>query len=139
MPSFDRGSLSEEGYLTRVIAALCRNNGGEIRVKGELVDIAQQSPTRVVKYWDSATQEIVFLCPPANSFTEVFHANTVAQPTKDREIRQPAPPEDAVQVTRTTNTLDDSARLDKIDLELRRRKTLSAVAAEIRRQGGSVK
>jgi hypothetical protein len=126
--------LSEEGYLTRVIAALCRQSGGQLRVKGEAVDMAQQSPTRVIKYWDSATQEIVFMCPPANSFTEVFHANTVVQPTKDREIRQPDTPQDAVPIPRTANTLDDAAKLDRIELELRRRRVVSQVAAEVRRQ-----
>lgn len=56
-------------------------NGGEIRIKGELVDVIDQSVT-LMKFWDSATQELV-LTTHMGSFPEVFIARPEKQPTKE--------------------------------------------------------
>jgi hypothetical protein len=56
--------------LVRVIAAICRQNGGEMRVKGELVDTIGEA-TAVLKSWDSSKQELV-LTVNMGTFGEVF-------------------------------------------------------------------
>lgn len=86
MSAYSRGELSVEAYLVRIIAGLCRQNGGELRVKGEIVDTVGE-PTALLKEWDSKTQEIV-LRTGVGSFTEVFKV------IPERQVRQtiPVPP-----------------------------------------------
>ena len=70
MGAYNRGELSVDAYLVRILAALARQNGGELRVKGELIDMIGESTT-LTKYWDSAKQELV-ISASLGMFTEVF-------------------------------------------------------------------
>jgi hypothetical protein len=81
MSAYNRGELSLEAYLVRILAALCRQNGGELRIKGELVD-AINEPTTLLKDWDGHTQELV-LRTHMGSFGEVFRVIPEKQPTKE--------------------------------------------------------
>ena len=105
MSAYSRGELSVEAYLVRIIAGLCRQNGGEIRVKGEIVDTVGE-PTALLKEWDSKTQEIV-LRTGVGSFTEVFKV------IPERQIRQtiPVPPAR----TSTTEIFDPLQKIFKDD------------------------
>jgi hypothetical protein len=68
--AYNRAELSVEAYLVRILAALCRQNGGEVRVKGELIDLIGES-TCLVKAWDATKQELV-ISASMGMFTEVF-------------------------------------------------------------------
>ena len=81
MSAYSRGDLSLEAYLVRILAALCRQAGGELRIKGELIDVIDQ-PTTLLKDWDSKTQELV-LRTHMGSFGEVFRVVPEKQPTKE--------------------------------------------------------
>ena len=95
MPAYTRGDLSVDAYLVRILAALCRANGGEIRVKGEIVDMVGE-PTALLKEWDTKTQELV-LRTGVGSFTEVFRVIPEVRPAREvlaipRPVREPPPP-----------------------------------------------
>jgi hypothetical protein len=81
LPAYTRGNLGVEAYLVRLLAAIVRQAGGELRVRGDLVD-AVGEPTALIKEWDSRTQEIV-LKAGMHSFTEVYRVipEKQAQPT----------------------------------------------------------
>jgi hypothetical protein len=81
LSAYNRGELSLEAYLVRILAALCRQNGGELRIKGELVD-AINEPTTLLKDWDSSKQELV-LRTHLGTFGEVFRVIPEKQPTKE--------------------------------------------------------
>lgn len=81
MSAYNRGELSLEAYLVRILAALCRQNGGELRIKGELVD-AINEPTTLLKDWDGSKQELV-LRTHMGSFGEVFRVVPERQPIKE--------------------------------------------------------
>ena len=81
MPAYLRGELSLEAYLVRILAALCRASGGELRIKGELVDSINE-PTTLLKDWDTKTQEVV-LRTHMGTFGEVFKVVPEKQPTKE--------------------------------------------------------
>ena len=87
MSAYNRDGLSIEAYLVRIIAALCKQAGGELRVKGELVDTVGEA-TALLKSWDSKTQELV-LTVTLGTFGEVFRVIPERQ-TGPTEIR-PAP------------------------------------------------
>ncbi len=70
MSAYNRDGLSLDAYLVRIIAALCKANGGELRVRGELVDAVGES-TVLLKAWDSTKQELV-LTVTMGTFGEVF-------------------------------------------------------------------
>src|ERR1035437_3232817 len=87
MSAYNRGELSLEAYLVRILAAMCRQSGGEIRIKGELVD-AINEPTTLLKDWDSRTQELV-LRTHLGTFGEVFRVTPEKPPTRSGSKRKP--------------------------------------------------
>ena len=95
MSAYSRGELSIEAYLVRLLAALCRQNNGEVRIKGELIDTIGE-PTTLVKSWDTGAQELV-LRVGVGSFVEVFRVNpekqaqreSVAAPRQAPAVRDP--------------------------------------------------
>lgn len=58
MSASSRGELTPAAYFERVLSALCRVNGGELRIKGEEVDRINEA-TSIAFYWDRKTQELV--------------------------------------------------------------------------------
>src|ERR1700692_4626623 len=72
MPAYSRGDASLESYLVKILAAICRANGGQIRVKGDQVDMIDQ-PVTLMKFWDQSSQELV-LTTHMGSFAETFRA-----------------------------------------------------------------
>lgn len=144
MPAYSRGDLSVEGYLLRILAALCRQSGGELRISGEEVDRVGE-PTTLTKEWDSAKQQIV-LRVESVSFREVFRLTPEKQ-TPKQPVEQPARFVDPLlekafappPMTRRPNgeTLEDflpkSSTLDDARLsELERRRKIAKAAALIR-------
>src|SRR5579863_1432697 len=115
MAAYSRGDLSLEAYLVRILAALCRQNGGELRIKGELVDSINE-PTTLLKDWDSRTQELV-LRTHMGSFGEVFRVVPEKQPTKEVIAADPIrkQPEESNLFTPQGSTLDD-AKLKKMEI-----------------------
>lgn len=89
MPAYARGELTIEGYLLRILTAIVRQSGGELRVKGELIDCVGE-PTALVKEWDQTKQELV-LRSGMGSFVEIFKLNPERQ-----IVSQPPRPVDAI-------------------------------------------
>jgi len=85
MPAYARGDLTIEGYLLRILTAIVRQSGGELRVKGELIDCVGE-PTAIIKEWDQAKQELV-LRSGMGSFVEIFKLN----PEKQTHAETPRP------------------------------------------------
>jgi hypothetical protein len=134
MPAYSRGDASLESYLVKIIAALCRANGGEIRVKGEMIDVIDQ-PVTLLKSWDSATQELV-LRTTMGSFTEVYRVIPEKQPTKEviaaDPIRKQAPEEPNLFAPKGS-TLDDN-KLTELERQLTKRRVASMISEDLKKR-----
>ncbi len=131
MSAYNRGELSLEAYLVRILAALCRQNGGELRIKGELVD-AINEPTTLLKDWDSRTQELV-LRTHMGSFGEVFRVVPEKQPTKEVIAADPLKKETEQPTLfgAKASTLDDE-KLQRLERDLTKRRVARMVAEDLR-------
>ena len=111
MPAYNRGEASLESYLVKIIAALCRQAGGEIRIRGDMIDVIDQ-PVTLLKDWDTKTQELV-LRTHLGTFGEVFRAVPEKQPTKEVIAADPIRKQAQEEIPLTlplrprTSTLDD--------------------------------
>ena len=136
MSAYNRGDLCVEGYLLRILAALCRKHGGELRVSGEEVDRVGE-PTALTKEWDSKTQELV-LRVESVTFREVFKLTPEKQPVRERVtapsapapnghavdplagfFREAAPATDPVDKSRSVSTLEGE-RLVELENKLKK-------------------
>jgi hypothetical protein len=132
MSAYNRDGLSVEAYLVRVLAAICRQNGGAIRVKGELIDTVGEA-TALLKSWDSKTQELV-LTVSMGTFGEVFRVG----PERHAAPAQPIPIDSAMgqnvpnqpSSNKSTGPLDDD-RLAEMERRLRKQQFASALKREI--------
>lgn len=118
----------------KIIAALCKQNGGQIRIKGELVDVIDQ-PVTLLKEWDSQTQELV-LSTHMGTFAEVYRAIPEKQPTKEVIAADPLrekTPEPAPMPNKRASTLDDE-KLKGIETTLTKRRVAAMLADEMRRR-----
>lgn len=134
MSAYNRGELSLEAYLVRILAALCRQNGGEIRIKGELVDSINE-PTTLLKDWDSHTQELV-LRTHMGSFGEVFRVVPEKQPTKEVIAADPLKKQEGEQPSlfpAKGSTLDDE-KLQKLERDLLKRRVAGMISEDLRRR-----
>jgi hypothetical protein len=134
LSAYNRGELSLEAYLVRILAALCRQNGGELRIKGELVD-AINEPTTLLKDWDSSKQELV-LRTHLGTFGEVFRVIPEKQPTKEVIAADPIrkeKPEEPMLFNQKTSTLDDG-KLAEIEKTLTKRRIASMLKDELRQR-----
>jgi hypothetical protein len=136
MPAYNRGEASLESYLVKIIAALCRQAGGEIRIRGDVIDVIDQ-PVTLLKDWDSKTQELV-LRTHMGAFGEVFRAFPEKQPTKEiiaadplknKATEEPLP----LPFQPKGSTLDD-ARLTDIERALTKRRVASMLNDELRQR-----
>lgn len=144
MPAYSRGELSVEAYLLRILAALCEKAGGELRIRGELVDRAGESTT-LTKEWDSKTTELV-LRIEQTSYREIFRVN----PEKNASKVAAAQPEGRIldPLDRTIfregldtpkapakpiSTAEDDERLANLEKALRKRRLAAMLQEEIRR------
>lgn len=145
MPAYSRGDLSVEGYLLRILAALCKQSGGELRISGEEVDRVGE-PTTLTKEWDSEKQQIV-LRVESVSFREVFRLTPEKQtpkPTVDQPARivdpffSPPPTrrangETVEEFLPKGSTLDDP-RLSELERKRRVAQAVALVKDELRRR-----
>lgn len=134
MPAYNKGNLSIEAYLVRVLAALCRQNGGELRIKGELVDTVGEA-TALMKSWDTVKQELV-LTVSMGSFSEVFRVVPERQTSPQLVLpniptEQPEPTKD--QPSRVGSTFLDDDKLNTLEKKLQKRRIASMLADEIKR------
>lgn len=133
MPAYSRGNASLESYLVKIIAALCRQAGGEIRIRGDLIDVIDQ-PVTLLKDWDSRSQELV-LRTHLGSFGEVFKAIPEAQPTKEvitaDPIRKQAEPEATV---RPSGSTLDNEKLADMEKKLQKRRIAAMLSDELKRR-----
>ncbi len=134
MSAYNRGELSLEAYLVRILAALCRQNGGELRIKGELVD-AINEPTTLLKDWDTRTQELV-LRTHMGTFGEVFRVVPEKQPTKEVIAADPirkAEEQATLFPSSKGSTLDDE-KLQKLERDLTKRRVASMISEDLKRR-----
>lgn len=120
--------------MVRILAAFCRQNGGELRIKGELVD-AINEPTTLLKDWDSRTQELV-LRTHMGSFGEVFRVVPEKQPTKEVIAADPLKRELEQQPNlfpAKGSTLDDE-KLQKLERDLTKRRVASMIAEDLKQR-----
>lgn len=147
MSAYNRDGLSIEAYLVRVIAALCRQNGGELRIKGELIDTVGEA-TALLKSWDSTKQELV-LTVSLGTFGEVFRVVPEKQVHKELIPQRPSHPANGetfdplerlipttptqeIHEKRKANTLEDVDRLVDIEKKLRRLRIARIFADEMK-------
>ena len=131
MSAYNRDGLSLEAYLVRILAALCRQAGGELRIKGELIDVIDQ-PTTLLKDWDGRTQELV-LRTHMGTFGEVFRVIPEKQPTKEVIAADPLkkqPIEEAPLFKPVGSTLDDT-KLETLEKTLSKRRIARMMREEI--------
>jgi hypothetical protein len=133
LSAYNRGELSLEAYLVRILAALCRQSGGELRIKGELVD-AINEPTTLLKDWDSRTQELV-LRTHMGSFGEVFRVVPEKQPTKEVIAADPIrKAEDQPNLFAPKGSTLDDEKLKKIETDLTRRRIASLISEDLKKR-----
>jgi hypothetical protein len=142
MSAYSRGDASLENYLVKIIAALCKMNGGQLRLKGELVDMIDQS-VMLMKHWDSLSQELV-LTTNTGSFPEVFIARPEKQPAKEVIAADPIRRQAQEEIPLTlplrprASTLDDERtallekKVDKVRLARKIREEIDAANREAR-------
>lgn len=131
MSAYDRGNLSPEAYLVRILAGIVRQNGGELRVKGELIDQIGEA-TFIIKEWDHTKQELV-LRAGMNQFNEVFRVNPekhIAEMPKPAQVADPAARVIAGEGFLPKRTIIDDERV----AELERKKQVARAAAVIREE-----
>jgi hypothetical protein len=142
MSAYDRGNLSVEGYLLRILAALCRQSGGELRVSGEEVDRVGE-PTALTKEWDSKTQQLV-LRVESVSFREVFKltpekqtprvversADPMASIFRDRDAPLPVRPTAPVEEFLPKGTTLDDEHNSMLERERRLKRAAAIFRAE---------
>jgi len=131
MSAYNRDGLSLEAYLVRILAALCRQAGGEIRIKGELIDVISE-PTTLLKDWDSSKQELV-LRTHMGQFGEVFRVVPEKQPTKEVIAADPIkklPIEEAPLFKPSGSSLDD-AKLADLEKTLSKRRIARMMREEL--------
>jgi hypothetical protein len=126
----NEGSL--EAYYTRVIGAICKQNGGEFRVKGEFVDSAAEVG-KFVMGWDHKTQEVVFRTDL--SFAQVIVVMPQAQPGNEVVAADPLKkePEQPTLFSGKGSTLDDE-KLQKLERELTKRRVASMISEDLRKR-----
>jgi hypothetical protein len=136
MPAYTRGEASLESYLVKIIAALCRQAGGEIRIRGDQIDVIDQ-PVTLLKDWDSKTQELV-LRTHLGSFCEVFRAIPEKQPTKEVIAADPIRRQQeeiplVLPLRQVGSTLDD-AKLTEMERKLTKRRVAALITDEMKRR-----
>ena len=136
MSAYNRGELSVEAYLVRLLAAACRKNGGELRLKGEDIDRIGEA-TALMKAWDSATQEVV-LTVSMGTFGEVFRV--VPEKQTQGTFVFPKPPQEPAGESpngdpkRSTSTLRPDEELVAMEKTLLKRRVKSMLEDELRRR-----
>jgi hypothetical protein len=136
LSAYSRGDLSLEAYLVRILSALCRQNGGELRIKGELVD-AINEPTTLLKDWDSRSQELV-LRTHMGSFGEVFRVIPEKQPTKEVIAADPIKKQQDerpldLPFRQKGSTMDDE-KLTDMERKLTKRRIASMLSEELKQR-----
>jgi len=125
MPAYNRGDLAPAAYFERILSALVRKAGGEIRVPGELVDRINEATT-VAFFWDRKKQEVVirgavedemlidiFRVTPENAAPARLPPPRIVDPLEKTLFRenaraaQPPPPESIDR--NNNNPMDDEA------------------------------
>ena len=130
MSAYDRGNLTIEAYLVRILAGIVRQMGGELRIKGEYIDHIGEATT-LIKEWDSQKQELV-LRAGMHEFSEVFRVNPekhVAQ-TQTPHMVDPAAKAFVGEGFLPKRTTIDDARV----AELERKRQVARAAAVIREE-----
>ena len=129
MSAYDRGNLSVEAYLVRILAGIVRQMGGEMRIKGEYIDHIGEATT-LIKEWDSTKQELV-LRAGMHEFSEVFRVNP------EKHVAQmPQQPAQVVDPARLNaeflpkRTIMDDARISEIE----RKRQVARAAAVLREE-----
>ena len=129
MPAHSRGNLSLEAYLTRILAALAKRNGGELRIKGAEVD-AVDNTTNLMKDWDPKRQEVVLRF--STPFSEIYRV--APERPAQRETPVHAPPieqgELPLSIPRRSSTVDDNEKLARIVNNLNKRKIARMIVDE---------
>jgi hypothetical protein len=132
VPAYNRGEEKVEGYLVRVLTAIVRAAGGELRVKGELIDEVNEA-TVLTKGWDKTKQELV-LRAGMESFVEVYRVSPVRV-----DLTQAVKPVDPLEkllrdgplteesFTRKSSTVDNPNLFD-----LERKATIRRAAANLK-------
>lgn len=133
MTAYARGELSIEAYLVRIIAAICRQNGGETRVKGELIDTVGEA-TALLKSWDSKTQELV-LTVNMGTFGEVFKVVPEKQNQNSfvfPKAESPSQEDSQNPAKRAGSTLLDDQKFIDLEKKLTKRRVAAMLADELK-------
>lgn len=129
MSAHDRSGASVESYLCRLVAALCKKNGGELRVRGADVDKITE-PAVLIKDWDDEKQEVVIRL--GSAFNEVYRVN----PSQPKVATQWQPAEVPAQTTETakpkkTSTLEDNEKLGELEAKMKRHRIARMVVEDM--------
>ena len=130
-------NLSVEGRLTRILAAIVRHSGGEVRIPTELVDTPGEATTLVFTR-DRSTQDFIIRGAKSTEVTlEIVRvtpersATRATVPVIPKEPEPPAIPTEPVQISRPP--LND-ADLGKLEGKLRRITLARQLAEEMERR-----
>jgi hypothetical protein len=133
--AYNRGDQSLEGYESRILAAICKQNGGEIRIKGELIDTTPVG-CLLIKGWDSEKQELVIMVN-MYAFPEVWRVAPASQPTKEviaaDPIRKQAEQPMTLPFNPSGSTLDNE-KLADMEKTLQKRRIASMLSDELKKR-----
>lgn len=133
MSAYNPEGIGTEAYLTRIISAICKQSGGSIRIKGELVDAVGES-TVFTTEWDSSKQELV-LTAPVGTHVRVFRVIPENQKVKEVVAADPLKKQAEQESTMRPvgSTLDD-AKLEQMEKTLQKRRIASMLNDEFKRR-----
>jgi hypothetical protein len=134
LPAYNRGDLSIEGYLVRILAAICRQNGGEVRIKGELIDTPGDA-TALLKSWDSRSQELV-LSTSMGAFSEVYKIIPEKPGQRELFVQRPVEREETQPPANGgahRSVVPDDAKLNELEKTLQKRRIAAMLKDEMRR------
>jgi hypothetical protein len=134
MSAYNPEGIGTEAYLTRIISAICKQSGGTVRIKGELVDAVGES-TVFTTEWDSSKQELV-LTAPIGTHVRVYRVVPENQRVKEviaaDPIRKQVPEEPNLFAPKGS-TLDDN-KLTELERQLTKRRVASMISEDLKKR-----
>jgi hypothetical protein len=122
MPLHDRGTAKLDAYLTRILAALAKKAGGELRISAAEIAVLDERVT-LVRDFDEQTQEVVLRwgSPACEVYRVAGDAAWQTTPRTVAPVAEPATPA-TPQTEPLRSGVPDNEKLYKLETALLRRR-----------------
>ena len=135
MAEYGRRGQKLETYLVKVILAILKTHGPELRIKQPLLDI--EDKVGYYSDYDPETNEVIFRLGSKNAELVFVNPGETkgewVEPGKNKQPIQPIAPVDAEPQRRKANLLEENERLTELDNRLKQRSIARMVVEEQQR------